>query len=69
MLMGAPNICANIGDGICDDRYESSYNSLDCRTGVAFDTSICQNYYDGCNSCSRTENGQTICTLRACLVN
>lgn len=69
MIVGAPNICANVGDGICDARYESGYNSSDCRTGVAFDTSICQNYYDGCNSCSRTENGQTICTLMACFVN
>jgi len=68
-LADAGYTCIRQGDNYCDARYESSYNSSDCRTGVAFDASICQNYYDGCNSCSRTENGQTICTLRACLVN
>lgn len=55
---------------MCDIRYESEYNSSDCRLeNGTFDASICQNYYDGCNSCSRTENGQTICTLMACFVN
>lgn len=68
-LADAGYTCIRQGDNYCDARYESSYNSVDCRTDVAFDTSVCQNYYDGCNSCSRTENGQTICTLRACLVN
>jgi len=50
---------------VCDTRYESAYNSADCRTG--FDESICQSYYDGCNSCSKSSNGQTICTMRACV--
>lgn len=68
-LADAGYTCIRQGDNYCDARYESSYNSSDCRTDVGFDVSVCQNYYDGCNSCSRTENGQTICTLRACLVN
>lgn len=28
----------------------------------------CIGWYDGCNSCGRGENGQTFCTMRACLV-
>ncbi len=27
----------------------------------------CTAWYDGCNSCSRGEDGQTACTLRACI--
>jgi hypothetical protein len=63
------NVCIREGDGYCDTRYESEYNSADCRTTSGFDSSICQSYYDGCNSCSKTDNGQTVCTLRACLTN
>ena len=68
MIVGAPNICANIGDGICDARYESSVKSPDCRTNT-FDASICQNYFDGCNSCSNTPSGMSACTMMACMVN
>ena len=68
-LADAGYTCIRQGDNYCDVRYEGSYNSSDCRADIGFDVSVCQNYYDGCNSCSRTENGQTICTLRACLVN
>jgi|GEM_PF-1171783 len=67
-IVGASNICANVGDGYCDTRYESIYNSADCRESSGFDSSICQSYYDGCNSCSKTENGQTLCTMRYCEV-
>ncbi len=58
----------NIGDGYCDSRYESTRNSSDCAT-TTFDPSICRNYFDGCNSCSRQSNGQTICTMMACFTN
>jgi hypothetical protein len=60
------NVCIREGDGYCDPRYESIYNSSDCRT-TSFDDSICQSYYDGCNSCSKSSNGQIICTMRACV--
>ncbi len=64
------NVCIRANDYICDSRYESSYNSGDCRLVMnGFDDSICQSYYDGCNSCSRTSDGQTVCTLRACFIN
>ena len=60
------NVCIREGDEYCDTRYESEYNSSDCREKTTLDTSICQSFYDGCNSCSRTSNGQTICTMMAC---
>lgn len=68
-LADAGYTCIKTGDSVCDTRYESDYNSLDCRTTITFDDSICQSYYDGCNSCSKTSNGQTICTMMACFVN
>lgn len=65
-LADAGYTCINQGDAICDSTYESEYNSSDCRGNIIFDKSICQSYYDGCNSCSRTSNGQEICTLMFC---
>lgn len=68
-LADAGYTCIRQGDNYCDARYENSYNSSDCRSSVAFDSSVCQGYYDGCNHCSRGENGQTACTMMACFVN
>lgn len=67
-LADAGYTCIKTGDLVCDSRYESEYNSSDCRTMATFDSSICQDYYDGCNSCSRTSNGQTVCTMMYCPV-
>lgn len=69
-LPDAGYICINEGDFVCDSRYENEYNSNDCRLVMdSFDSSICQSYYDGCNNCSKTSDGNAICTLRACFVN
>lgn len=59
-------ICIRANDGYCDTRYENENNSSDCRNNTGFDSSLCQSYYDGCNTCSRSSNGQVICTMMAC---
>jgi hypothetical protein len=66
-LADAGYTCINEGDFVCDNRYESEYNSNDCRLIMGgFDSSICQSYYDGCNGCSNTTDGNTMCTMRYC---
>lgn len=52
MIADGGNTCINQGDGYCDTRYESAYNSSDCRADTVIDTSICSSYYDGCNTCT-----------------
>lgn len=64
-LPDAGYMCIRL-DNYCDSRYENATNSADCRTTASLDTSICQSYYDGCNTCSRSANGQLICTMMAC---
>ncbi len=69
-LADAGYTCINSGDLVCDSRYESEYNSPDCRLVMGgFDSSVCQNYYDGCNSCANTSDGQIVCTQRYCFVS
>ena len=66
-LADAGYTCINEGDFVCDNRYESEYNSNDCRLIMGgFDSSICQSYYDGCNGCSNTTDGNAMCTMRYC---
>ncbi len=60
--------CIREGDDICDGEYESSDNSSDCREKTVFNASLCQSYFDGCNSCSRGSDGNTACTKMACFV-
>ncbi len=44
MIADGGAICIRQGDGFCDARYESAYNSSDCRP--AFDLTVCASYYD-----------------------
>lgn len=46
MIADGGYTCINQGDGYCDTRYESEYNSADCRNNTGFDSSVCQDYYD-----------------------
>lgn len=68
MIADGGYTCINQGDGYCDTRYESEYNSADCRTDTIIDISICASYYDGCNTCT-VVGGNTACTMRYCFVN
>lgn len=66
-VFGGMYTCINQWDNICDTRYENEINSSDCRETKKFDSTICQSYYDGCNSCTNgADPYSAICTLRYC---
>ena len=58
----------NPGPGSCDVNVCNSYYVLvnrKCEPCGGFEG--CKSYYDGCNTCSCTENGLQFCTKRACI--